>query len=36
VLTQKQGIVYGNIGFSASVMTGKKCKSFEFQRKSPP
>ena len=36
VLTKKKGIVYGDIGFSAAVMSCKKCKSFEFQRKSPP
>ena len=36
MLTQPKGIVDGNIGFSAAVMSGKKGKSFEFQRKSPP
>ena len=36
MLTKKKSIVDGNIRFSASVMTGKKGKSFEFQRKSPP
>lgn len=36
LLMEKKSIVYGNIRFSASVMSGKKGKSFEFQRKSPP
>ena len=36
LLAEKKSIVNGNIGFSASVMSGKKGKSFEFQRKSPP
>ena len=36
LLAQKESIVYGDIRFSASVMAGKKRKSFEFQRKSPP
>jgi hypothetical protein len=36
LFAKKKGIVDGDIGFSASVMSGKKGKSFEFQRKSPP
>ena len=36
VLTKKKSVVDRNICFSASVMSGKKGKSFEFQRKSPP
>ena len=36
LLAQKESIVYCDIRFSASVMAGKKRKSFEFQRKSPP
>lgn len=36
LLTKKKSIVYGDIRFSAAVMSGKKGKSFELQRKSPP
>ena len=36
LFAKKKGIVDGDICFSASVMAGKKRKSFEFQRKSPP
>ena len=36
VLTENESIVYCDIGLSAAVMSGKKSKSFEFQRKSPP
>ncbi len=36
VLTKEEGVIYGDIGFSAAVMSCEKCESFEFQRKSPP
>lgn len=36
LFTKPKGIVYRDVGLSAAVMSGKKGKSFEFQRKTPP